>query len=146
MIELGHIAYYVSQLEQSLKFYHEALGLKVVGKLFDGRAAMLTGGRTHHELLLIEVGDNAASSARRLIGTYHVAWKVGQSLQELKDMKQKLSSLDYPIQAVSDHTISQSLYLHDPDGNQVELYVDDPQVDWSKDTSWMQEPVKPLHL
>ena len=46
MIELGHIAYYVSKLEQSLKFYHDALGLKVVGKLFDGRAAMLTGGRT----------------------------------------------------------------------------------------------------
>lgn len=146
MIELGHIAYYVSKLDQSLKFYHEALGLEVVGKLFDGRAAMLTGGRTHHELLLIEVGDNAASSAQRLIGTYHVAWKVGQSLQELKDMKDRLSSLGYPIQAVSDHTISQSLYLHDPDGNQVELYVDDPHVDWSKDTSWMQEPVKPLHL
>ena len=146
MIELGHIAYYVSKLDESLKFYHDALGLEVVGKLFDGRAAMLTGGRTHHELLLIEVGDNAASSAQRLIGTYHVAWKVGQSLQELKNMKDRLSSLGYPIQAVSDHTISQSLYLHDPDGNQVELYVDDPQIDWSKDTSWMQEPVKPLHL
>ena len=52
----------------------------------------------------------------------------------------------YTIDALSDHTISQSIYLKDPDGNEVELYVDNPAVEWRSDSSWMNEPVKPLDL
>ena len=55
MTELGHVVYYVRDLDASVRFYHQALGLQVSGKIFNGRAALLTGGRTHHELLLIEV-------------------------------------------------------------------------------------------
>jgi catechol 2,3-dioxygenase len=36
--------------------------------------------------------------------------------------------------------------MYDPDGNEVEVYVDDPTVDWRNDTSWSQAPVKPLRL
>jgi catechol 2,3-dioxygenase len=36
--------------------------------------------------------------------------------------------------------------LHDPDGNEVELFVDNPAVDWRTDSSWMAAPVKPLSL
>ena len=57
MTELGHVVYYVRNLEASLGFYRDAVGLALVGKLFNGRAALLSGGRTHHELLLIEVGE-----------------------------------------------------------------------------------------
>jgi hypothetical protein len=39
-----------------------------------------------------------------------------------------------------------SLYLKDPDGNEVELFVDNPEYDWSQDSSWMEAPVKPLDL
>ena len=39
-----------------------------------------------------------------------------------------------------------AIYLKDPDGNEVELYVDNPNVDWRNDTSWMSAPVKPLDL
>lgn len=53
MISLGHVVYYVRDLDRSLAFYRDAVGLNVVGLLFDGRAAMLSGGRTHHELLLV---------------------------------------------------------------------------------------------
>ena len=146
MVELGHVAYYVSDLQQSLRFYHEGLGLQVVGTLFNGRAAMLSGGRTHHELLLIEARSDSPPRVRQSIGTYHVAWKIGDDLRALADMKQKLAGMNYPADAVSDHTVSQSLYLHDPDGNQVEIYVDNPDIDWRSDTSWMQQPVKPLKV
>ena len=146
MVELGHVAYYVRDLKQSLRFYHEGLGLEIVGRLFNGRAAMLSGGRTHHELLLIEAGSDSPARDRHAIGTYHVAWKIGDDLQALSEIKQKLTSMNYPPQAVSDHTVSQSLYLVDPDGNQVEIYVDNPDIDWRSDTSWMQQPVKPLKV
>ena len=55
---LGHIVFYVRELETSLKFYEKILGLKrIEGGDLSFKAAALTSGRTHHELLLIEVGD-----------------------------------------------------------------------------------------
>ncbi len=52
----------------------------------------------------------------------------------------------YPLDGVADHTVSQSLYLRDPDGNEVELFVDDLRVDWHTSKEWMESPVKPLKL
>ncbi len=146
MIELGHVVYYVRNLEASLRFYRDAIGLEVGGMIFNGRAALLTGGRTHHELLLIEVGDATGPLAGKRIGLYHVGWKVGDNLSDLKQARDRVLEQGYAIDGQSDHTISQSLYLRDPDGNEVELFVDDPAVDWKNDTSWMEAPVKPLVL
>ncbi len=146
MIELGHVVYYVRDLEASVRFYHQALGLQVSGKIFSGRAALLSGGRTHHELLLIQVGSADGPLQGKRVGLYHVGWKVGDSMTELKAVYKQLDELGYPVEGLSDHTISQSLYLRDPDGNEVELYVDNPDYDWKTDHSWMEAPVKPLKI
>lgn len=146
MTELGHIVLYVRNLAQSLNFYRDAVGLQQVGSVFNGRAAVLSGGRSHHELLLIELGDAPGPLAGRRLGLYHVGWKVGNSLDELRAVMARLAALDIEIEGMSDHTVSQSLYLSDPDGNEVELFVDDPAVDWRHDASWLEAPVKPLDI
>ena len=146
MTELGHVVYYVRNLEASLRFYHEAVGLEVSGKIFNDRAALLTGGRTHHELLLIEVGEATGPLAGKRIGLYHVGWKIGASLDDLKQARDRIRERGYAIEGLSDHTVSQSIYLRDPDGNEVELFVDNPAFDWNSDSSWMEAPVKPLVL
>ena len=146
MTELGHVVYYVGNLEASLRFYQEAVGLDVSGKIFHGRAAILTGGRMHHELLLIEVGEATSPLSGRRIGLYHIGWKIGSSLDELKQARDRITELGYRIDGLSDHTVSQSIYLRDPDGNEVELFVDNPAFDWKSDNSWMEAPVKPLML
>jgi len=146
MTELGHVVYYVKDLQTSLKFYTEAVGLGISGKLFNDRAALLTGGRTHHELLLIEVGDATGPLMGKRVGLYHVGWKIGESLEALKRSRDRILELGYEIDGLSDHTVSQSLYLRDPDDNEVELFVDDPAFDWKSDSSWIAAPVKPLTL
>lgn len=146
MTELGHIVYYVRDLDVSLRFYQQAVGLSVSGRIFNDRAALLSGGRTHHELLLIQVGDAPGPLSGRRIGLYHAGWKVGESLDALRQTRERVLALGYVIDGMSDHTISQSIYLRDPDGNEVELYVDNRNLDWQKDTSWMEAPVKPLKL
>jgi catechol 2,3-dioxygenase len=146
MSELGHVVYYVRNLEASLRFYREAVGLGVSGTIFNGRAALLSGGRTHHELLLIEVGDAEGPSTGKRIGLYHAGWKIGESLDDLKQARERILKQGYTIDGQSDHTVSQSLYLRDPDGNEVELFVDNPAFDWRDDNSWMPAPVKPLVL
>ena len=146
MTELGHVVFYVRNLQDSVKFYSQAVGLTVSGTAFNGRASLLTGGRTHHELLLIEVGDANGPLAGNRIGLYHVGWKVGESLDELRKARERIIDLGYSIDGQSDHTVSQSLYLRDPDGNEIELFIDNPNIGWRNDPSWMDEPVKPLEL
>ncbi|MGB5279396.1 MAG: VOC family protein [Gammaproteobacteria bacterium] len=146
MANLGHVVFYVRDLERSVKFYTEAVGLGLSGTIFNGRAALLSGGSTHHELLLIQVGEADGPLRGKRIGLYHVGWKIGESIEELKALYNKLNELDYPIDGLSDHTISRSIYCRDPDGNEVELYVDDPDFDWRNDNSWMEAPVKPLDI
>ncbi|MDH5253877.1 MAG: VOC family protein, partial [Nitrospira sp.] len=121
---LGHVVFYVRDLERSLAFYRDLLGFQEVGRIFNGMAAALTSGRTHHELLLIQVGDAPGPPSGRRRGFYHIGIKVGDSLDELRAAKRELDTSGIVIDGMSDHTVTQSLYLRDPDGNEVELYVD----------------------
>jgi catechol-2,3-dioxygenase len=145
-IELGHAVLYVRDLERSRHFYGEVLGLPEIGPAFPGAAAF-SGGRTHHELLLIEVGaDAAAQPAGRRIGLYHFGLKVGDSDDELRDALRVLEETGTPVLGSSDHTVTHSLYIADPDGNEIELYIDVPGVDWANDPALIGAPIKPLRL
>ena len=143
---LGHVVFYVKELDRSLAFYRDLLGFKEVGRIFGGAAAALTSGRTHHELLLIEVGEAPAPPRGRRLGLYHIGIKIGDSLEELRAAKRELEQAGVPISGMSDHTVSQSLYLHDPDGNEVELYVDADEAIWKKNPAAVMSPIKPLVL
>jgi catechol 2,3-dioxygenase len=144
--ELGHVVFYVRELARSVDFYTKVVGLTEQGRIFNDRAALLSGGRTHHELLLIEVGAAPGPAEGRRIGLYHVGWKIGTTLDELKATYERIMAEGYPVDGMSDHTVSQSIYLRDPDGNEVELFVDNHDFDWRNDDSWMEAPVKPLKL
>lgn len=146
MTELAHLVFYVRDLETSVKFYRDVVGLTLKGRIFGGRAAVLTGGRTHHELLLIEVGAAPGPLEGHRIGLYHTGWKVGEDLDALRAARDRVLRHGHAIEGQSDHTVSQSLYLRDPDGNEVELFVDNPGFDWRGDDSWMEVPVRPLRL
>lgn len=146
MAELGHVVFYVADLERSSAFYRDVVGLKQVGRIFSGRAALFSSGRSHHELLLIQVGDAPRPPTGKRLGLYHVGWKVGDDLDTLRAHLRRAEQFGSIIEGASDHTVSRSLYLRDPDGNEVELYVDNPDYDWSTSDEWMEAPVKPLRL
>ena len=143
---LGHVVFYVQDLERSLAFYRDLLGFNEVGRIFNGAAAALTSGRTHHELLLIQIGDAPGPPAGRRRGLYHIGIKVGDSLDELRTAKRELEDAGVTIDGMSDHTVSQSLYLRDPDGNEVEVYVDAPSSLWQERPEAVLSPIKPLLL
>lgn len=146
--ELGHAVFYVRSLAASLGFYRDLLGFTVVGDAFAGKAAALvgTGRRTHHELLLIEVGDAPGPHAGRRRGLYHIGVKVGESLEELRAAARALEEAGIPIDGRGDHTVTWSLYVRDPDGNEVELYCDNPAVDWRAHPQAVLAPTKGLDL
>ncbi len=148
--ELGHVVLYVRDLQRSRAFYGEVLGFPEI-RSDDAPtgfpAAAFSAGRTHHELLLIEVGTNAASlpSGRR-VGMYHIGLKVGDDDQTLRDAIVHLRDHGVKIVGTADHHVSHSVYLEDPDGNEIELYVDVPGVDWRADPTLVMRPAAPLQL
>ena len=145
-VYLGHVVFYVKDLERSLAFYRDLVGLREAGRAFGGSAAALTSGRTHHELLLIEVGPVPAPPSGPRLGLYHIGIKIGDSLDALRAAKAELERAGVAITGMSDHTVSQSLYLADPDGNEVELYVDADSAIWKNDPSAVVSDIKPLRL
>jgi catechol-2,3-dioxygenase len=151
--ELGHLVLYVRDLERSARFYREVLGWRqILGDVdnplpFRAAAFSAPSGRTHHELLLIEVGaDATAIPGGRRVGMYHFGLKVGDSDDELRDALATLAAHDVPITGASDHTVTHSLYIADPDGNEIELYIDVPGVDWRSNPQLIAAPIKPLRL
>ena len=143
---LGHVVFYVEDVDRSLAFYRDLLGFREVGRTFGGKAAALTSGRTHHELLLIEVGPAPGPRTGHYRGLYHIGIKVGDSLDELRQAKAEIEKAGIAIGGMSDHTVSQSLYLADPDGNEVELYVDADPTIWRERPEAVLAPIKPLRL
>lgn len=148
--ELGHIVLYVRDLPRSRRFYGEVLGWQEIpGEVPLGvPAAAFSSGRTHHELLLIEVGPSAAPiPPGRRVGMYHFGLKVGDSDDDLREVVAHLAAHSVPIRGASDHTITHSLYIADPDGNEIELYVDAlPAEQWRDNPAAVFAPIRPLNL
>lgn len=144
--ELGHIVLYVRDLEVSRGFYRDVLGWNEVAGI-EHQMAMFSSGRTHHELLLIEVGPGASPiPAGRRVGLYHFGLKVGTTDEELREAYRTLAEAGANIVGSADHGVTHSLYITDPDGNEIELYIDVQPELWREDPRAILAPTRALHL
>jgi len=134
---VGHVVLKVSDLDAALAFYRDVLGLTEVarGDFGDGQMVFLSTGRNHHDIGLVEVGTGARRPEGSDIGLYHVALRIGDDLDTLRAARDHLEACGVPIQWIADHQVSQSIYVADPDGNNVELYVDADAAIWQADPS-----------
>jgi catechol 2,3-dioxygenase len=144
--ELGHLVLYVSDIERSRHFYKDVLGWNEVAEVA-GPVALFSSGRTHHELLLIEVGAGATPiPAGRRVGMYHFGLKVGTTDDELREALETLTREGVEVVGASDHTVTHSLYIKDPDGNEIELYIDVQPEIWREDPAAVLAPIRPLRI
>lgn len=126
---LGHVNIYVRNAERSQQWYADLLGLHTYD-LNPGRSAFLSADQGQsHEVALIEVGDNAPLQVKGQVGLNHMAWMM-HSLDDLKEIYQRLKDKQIKIERVSDHGISVGIYFCDPDGNGVEVSYELPQDEW----------------
>jgi catechol 2,3-dioxygenase len=130
--KVGHVMLRVRSLERSLAFYL-ALGLHEVarGDFGEGMTVFLSTGATHHDIALCETDAMAARGGRSVL--HHLAFKIGDAREQLADAKRALEAAGTPILMALDHHVSQGLYVPDPDGNLLELYVDAPEAIWRAD-------------
>jgi catechol 2,3-dioxygenase len=128
-VKIGHIHLTVSDLNKSLNFYRDVLGFEITTWFGDQAVFLSAGGYHHHIGLNTWNGKDATPPPPGHTGLYHFAI-LYPSRFELARVVKRLYELNYPIAGASDHGVSESIYLTDPDGNGVELYADKMLDEW----------------
>lgn len=149
---IGRVRLRVGDLGRSLAFYRDVLGFDV-SRDEGGRVTLATPsakgstGASGRELLVLEerpgIGRRPARPATT--GLYHAALLVPDR-RELGRALLGLNQAGYPLRGMSDHAVSESLYLDDPDGNGLEIYADRPRSMWPVRDGVIQMTVDPMDV
>lgn len=148
IVELGHLVLYVRDIDASAAFYTDVLGFRPVIDRPPGQRGVMyrtASDRTHHELLIVEgAPDWAPVAVGDRLGLFHFGLKIGDSDAELNEAAAELRTAGVEITSAVDHGATRSLYVADPDGNEIELYIDVAGVDWRSDPTVINkyEPIQ----
>ena len=116
---VGHLVINVRDQEASTKFYTEVLGFEIATER-PGFGTFLTCGKIHHDLALFQAAPDAAPVSEGGLGLNHMALQV-EDFEMLTEYHHKLKDLGMDLRT-TDHNMTKSIYLKDPDGNGIELF------------------------
>jgi catechol 2,3-dioxygenase len=139
-LTLGHVHLTVSQLDRSLAFYQNALGFKIHRR--EGDTAYLGAGQT--DLLAVTENPGARLYPNRT-GLYHFAILVPSRLELARTLKH-IAETQTPVQGFADHSVSEAIYLADPDGNGIEIYRDRSRSEWVDANGNFRMGAEPLDI
>jgi len=129
---IGHVHLRVSDLQRSIAFYRDVLGLEVQ-QLYGDAAAFLSAGGYHHHLgLNTWESRGGRAPAPGTTGLYHVAFLYHDRPALARALRQVLNA-GVMLEGAADHGVSEAVYFSDPDGNGIELYRDRAPDDWPRD-------------
>jgi catechol 2,3-dioxygenase len=130
-VRIGHVHLKVADLDRALDFYCGVLGFELIQRYGTQAAFVSAGGYHHHIGLNTWESKGGSPPPPGTTGLYHVAI-LYPTRAALADALYRLVEAGIPLQGASDHGVSEALYLSDPDGNGVELYVDRPEDQWPR--------------
>jgi catechol 2,3-dioxygenase len=128
-VDIGHVHLKVADLDRAIGFYRGVLGFDLMQQVGDQAAFLSAGGYHHHIGLNTWESKGGSPPPPGTTGLYHVAIRY-PTRAALADALKRLVDNQVPISGASDHGVSEAIYLHDPDGNGIELYRDRPKEEW----------------
>jgi len=131
----------VSDLQRSLTYYQEIIGFKVLQQE-SNRATLTADGKT--ALLTIVQLQSVEQKTRTTSGLYHFALLL-PTRRDLANIITHFRQSGVYFGA-SDHDVSEALYLHDPDENGIEIYIDRPASDWTWHADQVYMVTEPLNI
>jgi len=143
--DIGHVHLKVADLERAERFYVDVIGFRVKAR-YGTDAVFLAAGDYHHHLGLNTWQSKGGSPPPPgTTGLFHFAIRM-PTRHLLAEALIRLRDAGWPLSGASDHLVSEALYLHDPDGNGIELYWDrDPSV-WPRSNGQIDMATLPLDL
>lgn len=124
---LRHVDLVTRSLDRVLPFYRNTLGL--VARQPDARTLTLHFSAGAPAVITFTEDPAAREPAERVAGLFHIALLVPDR-PTLAAVLARLIEHHQPIEGLSDHGVSEAIYLSDPDGNGLEIYRDRPRADW----------------
>lgn len=140
---IGFVHLTVADLAVTGAFYDEVLGFRLAHQAGFTRHLSSNGSYPFHLVLTGQPG--ARRPPRRSAGLYHFAI-LYPSREDLAQALKRLLDVGWPIAGASDHGVSEAIYLSDPEGNGIELYVDRDRARWPIENSALVMPTRPLQL
>jgi catechol 2,3-dioxygenase len=138
-IFVGNVKIKVADLERSLNYYQKVIGFKILEQT-ETTAILTADGATG--LLTIEQPKNVVPKQGETTGLYHFALLLPQR-SDLANIVNHFIQHGVQIGS-SDHLVSEALYLSDPDGNGIEIYVDRTPSEWDWNNEEVAMTVDPL--
>jgi catechol 2,3-dioxygenase len=136
---VGAVHLTVADLDRSTRWYAHALGL--VAARHDGVARLSVGGTE----LLVLYEERGAQPVRGHTGLYHYALLVPER-SDLARWLAHVAQERIPLTGLSDHYVSEAIYLRDPDGHGIEIYRDRPRERWEHVGNTIRMGVEPLDV
>ena len=127
--DVGHVNLRVTDLERSVAFYRDVLGLHVTQQ--DAESAFLAAGEYHHHVALNVWGTPASPAPADAAGLHHFALRLPDEAA-LAEVVVRVLQAGHTLQGATDHGVNIAVYLLDPDGNGLELMVDRPHTEWPR--------------
>ena len=118
---LGHVNLVVGDVDRSMDFYMQIVGLEESYRRPLVKAGFLSNGNTHHDIGLVESGGPLGHG--RPAGLNHTAFELETEVDLVADYDRAITA-GVKFDRTSDHDIAHSVYGRDPDGNQYEVYAD----------------------
>jgi catechol 2,3-dioxygenase len=128
---IGHVHLKVADLDRALGFYCGVLGFEIMQRYGDQAAFISAGGYHHHIGLNTWESKGGHPPPPGSTGLFHTAI-LYPSRAALADALHRVLAAGIPLDAASDHGVSEALYLRDPDQNGVELYRDRAPAEWPR--------------
>ena len=150
-LKIDHVHLKVSDLEKSLEFYQSILGFKIVRR--ESNTAFLSSDIKNSSFFLIALTElnNALKAQRkrkqRVAGLYHFAILLPERRYLsyfLKHIQKNLLTEYY--EGMADHAVSESIYIHDPDFNGIEVYRDRAPSEWKWNDHTVHMVTEPLDV
>jgi catechol 2,3-dioxygenase len=123
---VSQVHLHVANLQSSIDFYQNMIGFKIIEQT-ERKAVLTADGK--NALVTLEQPDQLIPKQRGTTGLYHYALLL-PSRADLAKFIIHMIKTKYPLQGASDHLVSEALYLADPDGNGIEIYIDRPSSTW----------------
>jgi catechol 2,3-dioxygenase len=143
---IGHVHLKVADLERAVQFYRDVLGFEVQQHFGRSAAFLSAGGYHHHIGLNTWESRGGQAPPPGTTGLYHAAILLPDR-RELARVLRRLIEHGVEIDGAADHGVSEAIYLHDPDGNGLEIYVDRDPADWPRDANGeLRMVTEPLDL
>jgi len=134
---MTHANFFVENMERAMDFYKDVIGIGESYRRVKSRGGFLTNGSSHHDLGVMEYSERLGGKrAKKFIGFYHVAFEM-ESDWHLHEWYRNAVERKANFFFLGDHGNTHSVYMFDPDGNQVEVYTDTLKEWWKLKTGFM---------